>query len=439
MIRSSFLIIGLVLGFALSARADEPPRLLSVEQWIEQLGHHDFQKREQAARAIEAVGVEALPALRKARTHLDPEIRKRVEQWIPGLERTQLLSPKLVSLHVKDKPLRDALAEIAGHTGYKLELFQNAAREKEVHTFDFDRIPFWEALDRLCEASGAVAQPSYGDEVIRLHYQDRYAPFVSRHGPFRMAAQSLDYGRSIQFATLPRAPAVHDPHTNEFLRFNLSISAEPRLPLLGLDEPRILEAYDDQKQHMVPPATNAAHGPRRISHYYGGYRTNTMTTQVSLGNASRGATTIKQLRGVIPVTLIAEQKDVVVADQILKAKGTRAPAGNLLFEIREVTEKPNKQVEVKMLIANQAKEAGTDFNWYNSLYYRTQLRDENGNKFNIAGSNMSINNNNTSANVTFTFGHAGGQGAGTPARLVYLDWTTLQHEVPFEFKDLPLP
>lgn len=436
MMRSYLFAVGIV-GLMATAWCEEPPRMLSIEQWIEQLGNRDFHLREKASRAIEAAGTEALPALRKARNHSDPEVRKRIEQWLPSLERAVLLSPKLVSLHVKDKPLREAIRALSQQTGYKLELFQDAVREKEVHTFDFERTPFWEALDRLCEASGAVAQPSYGDEILRLQYQDRYSPFVFRHGPFRVAGQSLDYGRSIQFATLPRAPAPHDPHMNEHLRFMLSVSVEPRLPLLGLDEPRLIEAYDDQKHPMLPPATNNAHSPRRFSHYYGGYRTNTMTTQVNLGAASRGAKLIKQLRGVVPLTLIAEQKDVIVTDQILAAKGKKFPAGNLSFEIQDIKEKPNKQYEVKMLIVNQAANAGSDFNWYNSLYYRTQLRDAKGTKFNIFGSGMSINNN-TSATVTFTFGQNGGA-AAAPTQLVYQDWTTLQHEVPFEFKDLPLP
>ena len=46
-------------------------------------------------------------------------------------------------------------------------------------------------------------------------------------------------------------------------------------------------------------------------------------------------------------------------------------------------------------------------------------------------------NNNTSAQVTFTFGLNGA--GGPPTKLVYQDWTTVQHEVPFEFRDLPLP
>ena len=48
-----------------------------------------------------------------------------------------------------------------------------------------------------------------------------------------------------------------------------------------------------------------------------------MTAQVNLGNASRGARAIKVLRGTLPLTLVAEQKDVVVTDEILKAKGKK--------------------------------------------------------------------------------------------------------------------
>jgi hypothetical protein len=412
------------------------PGTPSLERTIEQLGDRDYQTREKAARAIEALGVEALPALLKARNHQDPEIRKRIEQWLPGLERSTLLAPRLVSLHLKDKPVREAFAELAKQTGYKIEIFQDAAREKRLQDFDFDKLPFWEAMDQLCTASGAILQPSYGDDVLRLQYQDRYAPFVCRQGAFRIVSQSLDYGRSIQFGSLPKTPALHEPLGREFLRMTLSLSAEPRLPLLGMDDARLIEAYDDQKQSMLPPPVQGSQVPHRVSHYWGGYRTNTMTAQVNLGTASRGAKSIQLLKGVIPLTLVAEQKDVVVTGDILKAKGKKFKAANLSFDIQDVIETPNKQYQIKMIVANEDKSAANnDYNWYNSLYYRTQLRDEKGEKFTIFGSNLSMNNN--SAQVTFTFGRNGG--TLPPTKLVYQDWTTLQHEVPFEFKDLPLP
>jgi hypothetical protein len=40
---------------------------------------------------------------------------------------------------------------------------------------------------------------------------------------------------------------------------------------------------------------------------------------------------------------------------------------------------------------------------------------------------------------TFNFGDGGNAQLGKPAKLTYYGWVTMQHQVEFEFKDLPLP
>ena len=45
----------------------------------------------------------------------------------------------------------------------------------------------------------------------------------------------------------------------------------------------------------------------------------------------------------------------------------------------------------------------------------------------------------THAEITMTYGQMGNVKAGPPARFVYQSWTTMQHQLTFEFKDLPLP
>ena len=46
----------------------------------------------------------------------------------------------------------------------------------------------------------------------------------------------------------------------------------------------------------------------------------------------------------------------------------------------------------------------------------------------------------TTVQGTFMFGDPGtGVAVGEPATLTYYDWVTMQHQVEFEFRDLPLP
>ena len=41
--------------------------------------------------------------------------------------------------------------------------------------------------------------------------------------------------------------------------------------------------------------------------------------------------------------------------------------------------------------------------------------------------------------MTLTYGSVGGAKPEPAAKLIYHTWTTEQHLIPFEFKDLPLP
>src|SRR5262249_5215499 len=164
----------------------------SVEQLIEQLGSKDFKTREAAGQALEARGVEILSALRKAQDHSDPEVRRRLEAMIPTLETISTLSPKLVTLDLVNRPLKDAIQEVAKQTGYKIiypEGQVNPRGEKLLYTFQMKQATFWEALDKICDASGLQLQHGYGDDQFRLYFQDYHAPYVYRTDPFRLVAE----------------------------------------------------------------------------------------------------------------------------------------------------------------------------------------------------------------------------------------------------------
>src|SRR5207244_2121693 len=68
-----------------------------------------------------------------------------------------------------------------------------------------------------------------------------------------------------------------------------------------------------------------------------------------------------------------------------------------------------------------------------------ELTDEKGANFAAHGFNWT-NGTPTSVQGTFMFGEpGGGVQVGKPAKLTYYGWVTLQHQVEFEFRDLPLP
>src|SRR5205807_10450870 len=130
----------------------KPGATLPIEPLIEQLADKDFQRREAASKALAAAGTEALPALQKARAHPDPEVRRRLDELIPPLERALALAPKRITLHVANRPIREIIDELTKQTGYKFAGLENQGGEsdKQVYTFHFDSVPFWPALDQVC-------------------------------------------------------------------------------------------------------------------------------------------------------------------------------------------------------------------------------------------------------------------------------------------------
>jgi hypothetical protein len=444
--RTVWLAALLCLGLCSPAGAQNPPApAAEVKGWerlIEQLGDVDYRKREEAYLKLKAEGTKVLPALREAINHPDPEVRRRVGDLVPVLETAALLTPRRVTLKVKSKPIREIFDSIEKQTGYKIESW--GAGNRNTYTLDINDLPFWQALDEVCRATGMVLQQGYGDDHIRLHPQEGHVPFVRYDGPFRLVPTGFQHYRNLDFGLIGKGGAAAS--RNESLTLVFSVFAEPRLPLLGMGEVRLDAAYDTEKNSMLVPTGGGEEGfdPRMggmwrgrwISRYGMGNRMMSMQTQVNLARPSEKATGVKVIRGRVPVTLLAEQKPMVIADNILKAKGTRKKIDATSFHIEDVAQMPGKQVSLKMTVS-EATENPNDYTWMNALYQRIELQDDKGTKFMIVQNGWG-NNTPGSVELQAVFAPPGGK-AGPPTKLIYYRWTTIQHEIAFEFKDLPLP
>src|SRR5262245_32132165 len=186
MTRRLGLALGLGLGLTVAALADGAAAP-AIDQLIEQLGSRDFKAREAAGKALADRGEEALPALRKAMPHPDPEVRQRLAQLIADTERALLLAPKRVTFKFDQTPLAAALAEVTKQTGYPVEL-QGGGPQQQLVTVHVENAPFWEAFDKLCAQAGLVLQQHSGTGGGLIVYpQNAFVPFVDYRGPFRLA------------------------------------------------------------------------------------------------------------------------------------------------------------------------------------------------------------------------------------------------------------
>jgi hypothetical protein len=440
----SCLAVVLCLAVVPSGRAAGPVEKAgaapSVARLIEQLADPDFQKRDQAHRQLEALGPDILPQLRPALDSADAEARRRLDELITRFETAVTLAPKRVTLDVQDKPVRQVFQEITRQTGYKIEFW--TGNEQQPYTFKFDRLPFWEAVDQVCHASGLVHQSGYGDDAVHLQSPttDSYVPYICYDGAFRLVAHGFQQNRSIDFSTLPKVPA--GVRRSDSLTFTFGICAEPKLPLLGVGEPRLEAAYDDLHNSMVPQRTGPdGVGPvtRVVARYGNGFRTYSHQLQVGLARPSEKATAVRLIKGSVPVTLLVSERAEVVTDKLMEAKGKKFSAGGASFAIEEVAAAAANQYQVRMSITDETKDAAdNDYTWLNSLYSRIEVQDDKGARYQPVGSNW-MNSSPRQVQIQFTYGAPGNQKLGPPAKLVYRSWSTMQSQVTFAFKDLPLP
>jgi hypothetical protein len=430
------------------AKAEPAPASSAFDRLIEQLGDADFRKRDEATRLLEAQGMKALPALKKALGNPDAEVRRRAHDLLPRLEVAALVAPRRVTLKMANKPLRAIFDEMTKQTGYKIEFWTAPANTGRTYSIDFQDIAFWPALDRICRDANLVLQHSYGDERIILQSQGGHVPHVQHEGAFRFVPTGFQMYRNLEFGLVGGGGELQPQH-NESLTLSFLVFSEPRIPLLGIGEPRLEAAYDSDKNSMLVPLNASADGMPNmafgmmggrafVTHYGNGNRSYMQQGQFNLHRPSQRANKVKSIRGTLPVTLLVEQKPVVVNDNILKAKGKKGRVGNTTFHFEDVTALANKQYQIKMNVTEDNKENPNDWTWMNTLYNRIELQDSKGNKFQVHGSSWG-NSGPNNVQMTLTYGPPPNGKAGPPSKFVFQQWRTLQHQVRFEFKDLPLP
>jgi hypothetical protein len=438
----SVLVVTAAKAQSSSEQKPAPPADRALQQLVEQLGDPDYRKRDIAADLLKAEGVKALPVLRAALKDPDAEVRRRLMELIPSIETAAILAPKRVTLSVKDKPLKQIFDELTKQTAYKFEFHQNNPSAK--YSFDFDNVTYWEALEQITKKTGQELQQGYGDDIVRFYYRGEGAgsPFTYRDDSFRFTATNFQL-----YKTLDLTQPGHGVNArSENLTFMFAVQSEPKLPLLGVGEPRLTAAFDADKKSMLVPSNpgdpNEWEGRRGyyVGRYGNGNRMWYIQTQVNLVRVSEKTTSVKELRGTLPVTLLAEQKPHVVAEKLLKAKGAKATVGSTTIHIEEASAVANtNQIQVRLSFTEDTAGNQNDYSWQNSIYQRLEVQDEKGQKYQVYGQNWG-HQTPTSMQITYTFAPMDpNKKSSADAKLVFYEWKVLQHQLNFEFKDLPLP
>ena len=220
-----------------------------VEELVLQLDDDQIQRRQDAEQALIELGAAALEHLPADTSGFSPEVRvrlARVQQQLQMKAAEAANDPSRVSISATMR-LSQALGELQTQSGNQIvdfrEQFGEPSEDPEVE-LDLQEVPFWQALDLVCDQSDtspymAAGQPNTVGIVSRAPEQEPAAGRVTYHGIFRVEPTLIQATRDLR---MPR---------NEVLQLTLEISWEPRItPIavrLPLDQVR---ANDDNQQKI---------------------------------------------------------------------------------------------------------------------------------------------------------------------------------------------
>lgn len=408
----------------------------STAAWIAQLGSADYRVRERAALELSRQGEAVLPQLRGAlAATTDAEVARRLDDLIRKLEYDRLTRPRRVTLHVKDKPLNAILEEISRQTGYVFAA--GTIRPDITYSYDWENVPFWQAVDAVTNAAGVTIYPEYDDVgTLRVYEQDVYNPYVAYSGPFRFIATNINSNRNIQLSGLSRR--FGPPVQPEYMHFNFQIQSEPKAPILATTFTELTAAEDDTGQSLLP--TNDPNYQKRVSYYNGGYRGYNVHASLNLLRASRQASTARVIKGLIGVQLLTGTRPEITVPNPLAVKNAKFLGRTVEVEIDSLVENNTQYTLTATVKRLGPVPQEMDFTWSQSVWQKFELVDEKGVKLH----NYGANNQNNQPNVVqltliFSRDERPGRKPGKPVQLVYNEWLTTLVESAFEFKNIPLP
>jgi hypothetical protein len=455
------LVMAGILGLA--AGPDEPSVL------VERLGAPRYAEREAATRALEALGREAIPALRQARRSDDPEVRSRAAGLLGRIEAAAMIRPTLVQLDFRDRPIAEVVKTLSDRTGVPMVLVPENNPQWQSRRMSLEApqaVTFWGLFDRL-NSGGLAANVAMGGvqgsrgPIVHLYQGPLAAPLpTSDSGPFRATIHGIHYHRdrafggprpgSLPFAQpgqVPRPPDAAAATVEQFF-LDLQVAAEPRMAITQNGPLKLVEALDDKGNNLLPPS--APEEPvRRVGSYFSSATMAGMPSvqvQVQLRHPHEPGQTIKRLRGTLPVVVSARKDDPLVID-LASAKGKTFQTQDCsltIHDMRTDPEQPRTTIELSLRsnVASDGADGGplaTDlmaFRGPNLPMSQVEIFDAQGRTY-LQWFPTSTRRDADALQMTLTLLPA--ENLGPPTQLRFYDLARASTEFSFEFHDVPMP
>ncbi len=460
----------LVTAEAFGQRPSDPSAL------VEQLGADRYADREEAATALLGLGRTALPSLKQASGHSDPEVRKRSVDLLRQIEADLLVQPTMVRLDFRDMPLPDVVAAIAEQAGVPLILVPENNpiwRDRRIDLVDERPVPFWTMLERLTQAASLrenLTMTQRGGAVQLLLASPMGQFPVSHAGPFRSQLQGIHYRRDREFG--PNAGAIRigqplqlrrgangalvaveeiEPGNEAQVQFYLDvlIEAEPRMWVQPTGEIMVVEATTDRGESLLIEGSNS--NPDDLTRNRSTMRISStgqpsFQTQIHLNYPKDDSRLIRRLNGRIPVTVAARRDEPQVLD-LAQAKGASLQSDEMIVTVLDVSPseepRPGTQVELSIRPLGMPGDAGWAQNamqWNVPRgampYQQFEFRDAEGGVYERW---LPRSSHVTVDEMRLTLLILPQEGLGPPTQICYYGMTRADTEVHFDFRDVPMP
>jgi hypothetical protein len=454
-------MLGAILGLAFLAGGPAGPDPAAL---VEELGSPRYLRREAAEAALTRLGRGALPSLRAALDARDPEVRIRALAILTRIEGTLLVQPTPVAFDFREVPIVDAIRAINHQAELSLKLQPEndpAWAESRLTLHTVEPLPFWKGVDALCEAGGLHynfgVQQAAGRREQAFPLYHGYVPPpepVSDSGPFRTHLASVHYQSEIQLsrprpATAPRGdrPAsldegAHVPSvaTRQFyLQFQMA--AEPRLSITQNGAPKVIEAIDDLGKSLQIPGPSAT--ILRSSGYFGMNPSSLVRFRVDLVYPETSHRRIKRIKGAMPV-IVATRKPDPLKVPLEGATGKSFRSADVDLSIREVRAARDGQpaaieLTLKPLggsVSQTADEVDPMAARLESPQEQLEVLDANDQPIAWFPSSSFFNGEETRLTLSLL---TQGTLPPRPSTIAYHGMSRVATEVPFEFRDVPIP
>jgi WD40 repeat protein len=435
-----------------------------IAAWIEQLG--DGGRRATAAKALEEVGSPAVTALARIADDPTAKLARPAKQILDRIAVAEALAPRRIGLKLKDARVEDAVQALAKQAGLLLNYQpdrRSVSDSAKTITLELDGVPFWEALDRLCQTAGLVHTLTYtpNGQGLRLTGGTPVPRgAIAYAGPLRLQARGLTYQRNLDLQGKEGAP-------REDLSLNMVRNAEPANDIVNTSQPRVVEARAAGGQSLLSnspaPAYYFMSRPELQDFMYN------LSLQVPGDRGGR----LQDLKGVLPVEVLAHRQDLLTVADLPRAKGkTFQGARGVGVTITNVQHQQFGLAIVQLTLTGPA-------NWaYDASRHEFDLVDAQGQRFrpfykgltrqrrrqvipdDLAWLSLSPGAGFPAQLPWGALANAGQNGSwqwtgqiqfqlpgpfqpagalAPPAKLVFYSAERLRAELPFEFHDLPLP